>query len=204
MWDEQIFFLIFKGGLVCTLIMGFVWINASRYRPRRQKHRLLIDVHISFTIMQLFRSTSNKVSGAFWQVKYTITRLNSALKVSKITRAAGHSHVPSHPPVSEFFFFKKRPVQGKIQAGRCDKRGREASLLLLLMVAVAPCQRWDQTQKSESPRYIRLTFTDQQLIKEHRAHEQMKENCERQRERAGALASRKAFQQPMQGAEDSM
>lgn len=63
--------------------MGVVWINASRYRPWRQKHRLLMDVHISFRTMELFRSTSNKVIGASWQVKYKKTRLNSALKVSK-------------------------------------------------------------------------------------------------------------------------
>lgn len=44
---------------------------------------LLIDVHISCGTMQLFRSTSFKVSRAFWQVKHKITRLNSALKVSE-------------------------------------------------------------------------------------------------------------------------
>ena len=62
---------------------GLMWINASRERPQHQQHRLLIDTHITRGQGRLFRSTSFKVSRASWRAKHKITRLNSALKVSK-------------------------------------------------------------------------------------------------------------------------
>ena len=62
---------------------GFMWINASAESPRHQQYHLLIDTHIIWGRRQPFRSTRFKVSWPSWRVEHKITRLNSALKVSK-------------------------------------------------------------------------------------------------------------------------
>lgn len=62
---------------------GFCVDKCEQIPPAAPKAPLIDRCAHQFQNHKLFRSTSFKVRGAFWQVKHKITRLNSALKVSE-------------------------------------------------------------------------------------------------------------------------